>query len=284
VASPASEIILRVMTADDLPAAAALSRAVQWPHRVEDWQFVHPLGRGFVASIAGTIVGAVLWWPFGEDAGSLGMLIVAPDRQRAGIGRRLTEAVIADAGERTLSLHATADGLPLYERLNFRTTGEIRQHQGAAFTVPVVPLPAGCRIRPLGRADAEAVIALDAAATGVARGVVLTGLLAACDGVILDRDGEIEGFALLRRFGRGYVIGPVVAPDHDGARALITHWVGSHAGMFLRIDVPTETGLSPWLDELGLSGVSAVPAMTRGTPPRRGMLPRTFALISQALG
>jgi predicted N-acetyltransferase YhbS len=276
--------MLRAMTADDLPAAAALTRAVQWPHRVEDWQFVHRLGRGFVASAGDTVVGAVLWWPFGEDAGSLGMLIVDPDRQRAGIGRRLTEVVIADAGERALSLHATADGLPLYERLGFRRTGEIRQHQGAAFTAPVVPLPAGCRIRPLGRADAEAVIALDAAATGLARGVVLTGLLAVSDGVILDRDGEIGGFALLRRFGRGYVIGPVVAPDHDGARALITHWVGSHAGMFLRIDVPTETGLSPWLDELGLGAVSTAPAMTRGTPPRRGTQPRTFALISQALG
>ena len=127
-------------------------------------------------------------------------------------------------------------------------------------------------------------IALDAAATGVARGAVLVGLLPACDGVILDRDGEIAGFALLRRFGRGYVIGPVVAPDLEGARALITHWVGTHAGMFLRIDVPTDTGLAPWLDELGLTGVSAVPAMTRGTPPRRGTQPRTFALISQALG
>lgn len=218
----ASEITLRAMTADDLPAAAALSRAVQWPHRVEDWQLVHPLGRGFVASAGDTVVGAVMWWPFGEDAGSLGMLIVDPDRQRAGIGRRLTEAVLADAGERTLSLHATADGLPLYERLGFRRTREIRQHQGSAFTVPVAPLPADCRIRPLGRADAEAVIALDAAAGGVARRVVLAGVLATCDGVLLDRDGEIAGFALFRPFGRGYVIGPVVAPDQEGARALIT--------------------------------------------------------------
>ena len=37
--------------------------------------------------------------------------------------------------------------------------------------------------------------------------------------------------------GRGLIIGPVVAPDAEGAKALIAHLVGLNAGKFVRIDI-----------------------------------------------
>ncbi|NPC57712.1 hypothetical protein [Caenimonas soli] len=39
----------RRMNADDLPSANGLTQVLRWAHRLEDWQFLHRLGAGFVA-------------------------------------------------------------------------------------------------------------------------------------------------------------------------------------------------------------------------------------------
>ncbi|MBN8942150.1 MAG: GNAT family N-acetyltransferase [Rhizobiales bacterium] len=282
--APPIDVLLREMTPDDLVAAHGLSREVSWPHRLEDWQFVHRLGHGMVAEIGGTVAGTAMWWPFGERAATLGMVVVAAERQGLGIGRKLMEAVLGATGDRAVTLNATEAGRPLYERLGFREIGTVRQHQGTAFSVPLAPLESGERIRPIGRADETALAALDLEATGRPRTALLSALLGVADGIALDRNGETVGFALFRRFGRGYVIGPVVAENAEGAKALISHWVGAHAGMFLRIDVPGDSGLSGWLNDLGLTGVDPVATMARGTPPLRGTTVGTFAAVNQALG
>ncbi|HYI69199.1 MAG TPA: hypothetical protein VEX87_05610 [Skermanella sp.] len=127
-------------------------------------------------------------------------------------------------------------------------------------------------------------MALDAAAAGMPRASLIAALLAEAEGVILDRDGEPVGFALFRRFGRGYAIGPVIAPTITGAKALISHWIASNPGMFIRIDVPGDSGLSEWLDDLGLVSVGPVVTMLRGPMPDRAAAPRAWAIVSQALG
>jgi hypothetical protein len=80
------------------------------------------------------------------------------------------------------------------------------------------------------------------------------------------------------------VIGPVVAPDAAGARALIAHWVNLYAGKFVRIDVDFATGLTEWLETLGLQRAGGPAAMVRGPDLARGTMPRQFALVSQAFG
>ena len=138
--------------------------------------------------------------------------------------------------------------MALYKSLGFTTTGGIHQHQGAAFSVPIVSLRRGERVRPMGAGDEAAIVELDRLATGLQRGELFAELLKNVQGVILDRGGEAVGFALFRRFGMGYSVGPVVAPDAHGAKVLISHWLGSNAGMFTRLDVPYDSGLSAWLE------------------------------------
>ena len=278
------KVHLRAMTADDLVAAHGLCQAVQWPHRIEDWAFNLSLGQGLVAERDGTVIGTAMCWPYGTGAATLGMIIVSLDCQGAGIGKRLITGLLDRLDGRSVLLNATQAGLPLYRALGFAPIGEIRQHQGAAFSVPVVALAAGERIRPIGRSDAQALVALDAAAAGMPRASLITALLAEAEGVILDRDGEPAGFALFRRFGRGYAIGPVIAPTITGAKALISHWIASNPGMFIRIDVPGDSGLSEWLDDLGLVDVGPVVTMVRGPMLDRAAAPRTWAIVSQALG
>lgn len=282
--STATRIEYRRMLAGDLPTAHALSQAVRWPHRLEDWQFVHRLGTGFVAECDGAVVGTALCWAYGSDHGSLGMVIVSPDLQGKGVGRELMKRVLDELDGRTTMLIATPAGRPLYERLGFVAVGDVHQHQGTVFEPVMAVPPTGERIRPMGASDGPRLARLASRALGMPRATVLDALRAAADGVVLDSGGEPVGFAFCRRFGRGYAIGPVVGPDPERAKALIAHWVGVRAGAFVRIDVHGGSDLSPWLADMGLTEVDNGVTMVRGTPPHVDEGMRQFAIISQALG
>lgn len=242
------------------------------------------LGSGYVAELDGEIVGTAMSWLYGGDAATLGMVIVSPKAQGMGIGRRLMDRVLADLDGRTVMLNATDEGLPLYRKMGFEPIGPVFQHQGAAFAVPVAELIPDERVRPLGSKDMDTLHMLARRATGMDRDRLLDALVPGAQGVVLTRSNEPVGFALFRRFGRGYVVGPTIAPDTGGAKALISHWLGSNSGIFCRLDVPEESGLSGWLDELGLPCVGRVVRMTRGQHPKADSDIRIFSLTTQALG
>ena len=267
----------------DLAAANKLSLAVGWPHRLEDWELVQRLGTGHVAVEDGDVIGTILTWKHDRRYASLGMVIVDPQHQGRGIGKRLMRLALRDVAGRAVTLTATPAGQPLYEKVGFKPIDVIEQHQGTAAQVPAVSLARGERLRPMGTNDVPKLTALATRAAGMSRARLVKRVLEVGEGIVLARTGEAIGFAIFRRFGRGYVIGPVVAPDAARAKALVTHWVAMHPGKFLRIDVHASTGLGPWLDSIGLAKVDTGVAMVKGTAPVRDEGLRTFALVNQAL-
>ena len=277
-------VTLRRFTPDDLEAAQALSREFQWPHRLEDWRFGLAHGEGIGAVREGQLVGSAMRWLWGKQHATVGMVVVSPRMQGRRIGQHLMHAIMAGLEDRCVLLHATAEGRGLYERLGFTITGEIRQHQGRATPAQLLALPEGERLRPLGRNDAKALVALDAQSAGMPREAMLRQLLAEGDTMVLARGGEAIGFSILRRFGRGHAVGPVVAPDVVRAQALVGYWCSRHAGKFLRIDVDAASGLPEWLEVQGLPRVGMATTMVRGTPPQRGPAFGGWALVNQAMG
>src|SRR4029453_17924764 len=126
-----AETTLRPMHAGDLAAMHGLAQQMSWPHRLEDCAQLLALGDGIVAVDArGLTVGVGLRWSFGRDVGTIGLVLVAPERQGRGRGRAGMTALIAESGPPTLLLNAPAEGLPLYEKLGFVSIGFVRQHQG----------------------------------------------------------------------------------------------------------------------------------------------------------
>ncbi|PWC28559.1 GNAT family N-acetyltransferase [Teichococcus aestuarii] len=276
---------LRPLAPEDLPAAQRLSARMRWPHRLEDWAFLRRLGEGLAAERGGRLVGTAMGWSLGAGFARIGMVLAEPPGYDAALARLLMQALVARLERPGILLNATPAGLPLYTALGFTPTGVVRQYQGASFSIGLVPLPPGHRLRPIGRRDHPALAALDAAATGLPRPALVGALLDGAKGVALDREGEVAGFALLRRFGQGQVIGPVVAPDEATAKALIGHWLGVQQGQFVRLDVPAESGLPAWLEALGLDDAGIVTGMALGDVPRPAAdAPRCYALASQSLG
>lgn len=277
-------VAYRRMREQDLEAAHRLSQSLRWPHRLQDWQFIYRLGMGFVAEAGDSIVGTIMCWSHGTEFASIGMVIVGMDWQGQGIGRRLMGMAMGELGKRNVLLHSTSAGQALYRGLGFEQIGSICQHQGSVFRPKLIALPPGERIRPLGTREETALAALAGRASGMPRATVLGALKDVAECVVIDRYDELIGFAMMRRFGLGYAIGPVVAPDIERAKALISHWTGTYAGAFVRIDVPASSGLGAWLDEQGVLQVDTVTTMVRGEPPLPDASARQFAIINQALG
>ena len=285
---PADGVTLRRMTAADLGAAHALSTEMRWPHRPADWEQALRHAEGFVAERDGQTLGTALRFRWGPQHATLGLIIVTAAAQGRRIGHRLMTALLDGLDNCHLLLHATLEGRGLYERLGFERTGELRQHQGIALPAPLVALGAGWRLRPAGASDGPVLRALDAQARGMPRDALVDELVADAEAaVVLDEGGSARGFGLLRRFGRGHVIGPIVAPDAEGAKALIAHLAGLNAGRFTRIDIDAASGLAEWVESLGLARVDAPVTMQRGGVARSDAgpgAPRLFAIVTQAIG
>ncbi len=282
-AAATTDAALRPFEPGDLPAAHALSSTFNWPHRIEDWQFALSIGQGVVAERGGKVLGTALSWQFGVDYATIGLVIVAPELQGQRIGNRMMETLLDHLSPRNVLLHATVAGRGLYERLGFAATGEIDQHQGVLAALPALSTREGDRLRPLADADVESLIAIDARGAGMHRGELLRRLFAQERTVVLERGGQAAGFAVLRRFGHGHLVGPVAAPDFEAARLLISDCC-RHTEGFVRVDVYAMSGLSPWLESLGLPRVGGGTTMVRGRVPGRGPAQGGWALVTQAIG
>ncbi|HEV2677155.1 MAG TPA: GNAT family N-acetyltransferase [Aliidongia sp.] len=276
-----SEITLTAFGPEHIDGAVALSRQAQWPHRPEDWRMALSLSAGTVAvDAAGHVVGTILLTRYQQDCATISMVIVDEALRGHGLGRRLMGEAMAHAGTRLLRLTATIEGLPLYQKLGFVECGEIRQHQG---TVQTVASPGN--VQDAGEDDLAGIKMLDRAAFGADRGALIDLLAASGRLAVVRRNGRVEGFAAIRPFGRGEVIGPVVAADPTNAKALIAFFAAPRTGAFLRIDTPSESGLSDWLADIGLAPVGGgivmhVPSGIGTANPGTAI----FALASQALG
>ncbi|KPF90675.1 hypothetical protein IP81_14630 [Novosphingobium sp. AAP83] len=280
-AQAASEGVIS-LTSAHLEQALALSQVINWPYRAEDWKFALDLGHGFGVEAGDKLVGTALWWPYGKDFASAGMIIVSTDAQRQGIGGRLMAAMLAAAAGRRMILNSTQEGRPLYTRLGFEPYGVMSQHQAVLAKVPAIDRTV--RVRPVCPDDAHALHNLDQRASGMDRKNLLNALFGVADTVVVERDGDVTGYGCVRRWGRGVVIGPVIARDQADARAIIATLASAYEGGFVRIDVTGESGLSPWLAEIGLPQTDQVISMSLGKPPEPLPGAVLFALSNQSLG
>ncbi|MFE1597356.1 tryptophan-rich sensory protein [Methylobacterium sp. ID0610] len=128
------------------------------------------------------------------------------------------------------------------------------------------------RVRSRGRTGPQPLVATARPAVVTASSTGHAAKGAPSEGVLL-RDGRIAAFALCRPFGRGRVIGPLVAASDADAIAVARPHVAARAGRFLRLDTRRKSG--PFADVLMRSGAGprhgdhAVARPARASPSRR---------------
>ena len=271
-------ITFEAFTAAHLDGALRLSREAVWPHRREDWHLLLRLGRGVVALSRGAVVGTALATRFGAVA-MANMIIVDARMRGRGLGRQLLTRAMDWVDVPEWRLTATKDGLPLFEKLGFIATDRVLQHQG----LPVAQVLSG-GVDWAGAADRPAIQALDRQATGANRAALIT-LLMHEDRIAVVREGAgVVGYACLRRFGRGQLVGPVVAETVETAHLLLGFLFAKAPRGFMRVDTTESAGLAPWLTAQGLRPVGGGISMQRGGTTTLANPVRRFALAAQALG
>ncbi len=277
---PTESIVLAPFEAHHLGGALALSRAAGWAHRREDWEIIWSLSEGRVALGSDRVVGTALMTPFGDTCAAINMIIVDESQRGRGVGRKLTTAVLELAGDRECRLTATNDGLPIYEKLGFVATHQIVRHQGVASHVDAPKY-----VDWVGPEALPEIKALDRAGFGTDRDSVHNALAKEGSFAAIRKGDRIVAFAATRLFGKGEVVGPVVAENSEQARDLLAFVLSSKKGRIVRVDIPEQTGLSSPLEDWGLPREGTVVAMVRGASGQsETRAVQTFCLASQAIG
>lgn len=263
-----------------------LTVGVFWPHRPPDLDVFISLGEGYLAvDEIGRAMGSAMCFKAGDDFAMLGMMVTAPRLQTLGTGRWLLRRVMADCEGRDMRLSATRSGFRLYESAGFVTRGTIWQHQGVARSIHLPEPAPGVTLRPLEPTDEGAVRALDSLAYGAERHRTLDAMLRLSEGLVAEKDGEIRGYALTRSFGRGAVIGPLVAEDETIATMLAAPLIQRQEGSFLRLDTPVESErFGAFLRAAGMDVYDTVTEMYFGRQRRPLEGPQLFGLATHSLG
>ncbi|MET9338173.1 GNAT family N-acetyltransferase [Nonomuraea sp. NPDC003804] len=272
---------IRRLDESDLDACAALAVSRDWGPERHKWRFLLEVGEayGIDAPDGDGLAATNIVTLYGDDHAVISMVLTAARYARQGLARGLMDHVMRRASGRTVSLHATENGRPLYEQAGFRTVTPVVTHRGrftgqAPGTTREVKDPA----------DLEAVVAFDAGRFGADRSAVLRAMPVFHERVrVAERDGELTGFGGVWRNDDTLVVGPVVADDPATARELIADLVaGAELPVRLDLDV-RHPELVAWAEANGVGHFFTTTAMVHG-----GDLPgdftRLFTPTMQALG
>ena len=139
---------LRLLRAADLAAAMELSRLAGWNQTTDDWQTLlrlEPQGC-FGIEVDDRIVATTTLLCYGTRLAWIGMVLTMPDYRRMGFAQRLVQVALERSAAlkiESVKLDATPQGLPLYEKLGFKTEQIVERwyHDGRWTHAPLKPVP-----------------------------------------------------------------------------------------------------------------------------------------------
>lgn len=124
--------IIRLLRAEDAPAAFQLSSDPGWNQTEEDWLMLLDLApKGcFGIEADGQVVATTTVVCYGHTLAWVGMVLTMREYRRRGLARRLLTKILTqidEMGIETTKLDATEQGLPLYEQLDFHAEQKIER-------------------------------------------------------------------------------------------------------------------------------------------------------------
>lgn len=287
MSTPLSALPIRPLTMGDRLSCADLAENRGWPREERKWGLLLAAGTGYgIDDPDGKgLAACCVLTSYGPDLAAIGLLLVAEQHARQGLAQRLMAHVREAADGTPLSLYATSLGLPLYEKLGFTTVGRTETLRGQWRS----PEPTGqahpVRTRRATGADLPALVRLDTEVFGADRTHLVTRLPAFADQLQVAVDGPaITGYAARWPTSATDVIGPLIAPDTETAKALVSA-LADGTDRSLRLDVDARhQELLAWLTEHGLESVKGCTAMTYGVADLPGDRSRLFAVLNLATG
>jgi ribosomal protein S18 acetylase RimI-like enzyme len=287
--SGACAVSLRALAPADIGAGLRLCREAGWNQLRADWEFflgLRPLGC-FAAVLDGRVVGTATTVDYSGKASWVGMVLVAPEFRRRGIGTLLLTAAIESLSAcACIKLDATATGRKVYEKLGFvEVAGPAPARYIHPASSPAAESPG--KVRLMRDADVPRAAELDAMAFGVPRRGVIEGLRRRAPEyayVVSDAAGALSGFVLGRHGHNFEQIGPLVARRPEHAQTLVLAALQRLAGRPVCIDACRSALWTDWLASLGFRQERPFTRMVRGQDVQPGRHELMFAITGPELG
>ncbi|MFJ9032963.1 GNAT family N-acetyltransferase [Streptomyces sp. NPDC102274] len=286
--TPLSAQPIRRLTRSDLKSCADLAEDRSWAREEHKWGLLlsasttygidDPAGNGLAAVCVVTSYGPA----DRPELVAIGMLLVAGRHARQGLGQRLMNHALREAGSTPLTLYATPFGRPLYEKLGFTDIGEAETLLGHLRSPEHPPQ---ITTRPAAAGDLPALVRLDTEVLGADRTHLIARLPAFADRLRVAEEGStLIGYAAIWPTPATDVIGPLIARDTETAKALISSLAaGSDRPVRTVIDLRHRELLN-WLKDRGLKPVTLTTLMAYGDRDLPGDRSRRFAPLNMATG
>jgi GNAT superfamily N-acetyltransferase len=281
-----SERPIRRLTATDLTAIVELAADRGWSPEESKWRLMFAVSEPYdVDDPEGGLAGVVVLTRYGPLLATVGMMLVASRHARRGLGRRLMQHALAQAGrDSVVYLTATELGRPLYERLGFRAIDTSVTYRGR-LAVGQDALAALGQAREVTADDLAQIAAADRTVFGADRSRLLAELIRFAGGfqMIDSSPPGTGGYSAAWANDGTMMIGPVVAPDASSAARLVTTMAGKWPGP-IRLDIlGRHKDFADWAVRHGLSRGETTTLMTfRGDLP--GDRAKLFCPVSVAIG
>jgi hypothetical protein len=278
------DLRIRAMRPDEIPIAIDWAAAEGWNPGLADaacFATVDPDGF-LIGELDGVPAATVSCVNYGASFAFLGFYIVREDLRGRGYGLRIWNEAIAHAGPRVIGL----DGV-VAQQQNYRKSGfalayaNVRYGGTVAAEAATVSGVIALSAVPLATVEAD-----DATVFPAPRGAFLHAWIGAPGhvGRALVRDGRLAAWGVIRPCRKGCKIGPLIADDRAGAKAVLSALLAGTGDGEIFLDVPSINRDAVALArDLGLAPVFETARMYTGAiPPLR--LERVFGVTTFELG
>ena len=265
---------MRKLTLADVPEWLALVRSVEWDQTgfELEWLIANAPDRVLGVHEDGRLVATAAAAVYDDGGSCVNMVIVDKPYRGRGHAGRLMRALIESLGapRESITLQATSDGKPVYEKLGF--LAEYGQEKWSGKAALIARDGGRDGIEPMDEAAFEEAAAYDARIMGLSRRNVLEGFWRNFPDLAFQarRDGKLAGFVLGRQGFAYRHVCPLEADDGITAAALFARAAAVRPDE-LALDIPdAQTGFKAMLAEKGFRALRALVNMRLdaiGRPP-----------------
>ena len=287
---PQGGFAVRRATPEEFAVAVSWARDEGWNPGLADLEAFFAVDpSGFLMGFAdGRPVSSISVVRYGEDQGFLGFYIVHPEARGKGFGMATWKVGMAHLDNRTVGLDGVVAQQDNYRKSGFQLVGRNIRFTG----VPKLPEARKSDVM-IGKARVEHAVqieTLDRECFGAPRPDFLRSWVFAAPDTARTtlaafEEGDLAGFATIRRCVRGCKIGPLFAHTQQAAEALFRACcTEAETGDEITLDVPeTNRQAMMMAESAGLEPVFETARMYRGSAPNLPW-PKIFGVTSFELG